>query len=313
MVGPGNVNRWQVGVSGSLAGGQKDNITVVFGDQRFSNLPNIGASIVPNVNVAFNLGWIMGGGPSDNYPEYRTILHKFTVYLHGFSFNFANQETQNLVQQRIKNLQLGGETTSGGFMVRYQLFDNLSSGRWGAFEFSGVNIGMGVHYLRQTLNLNYADPTPLAITLGQGISGTWRGTSNFNYSSSVTSIPLDIRTGVRFFYLFTVFAGVGTSVNIGNSSLAFTRSGPIDINQSTGSSASVPASALGISVSGLTGGGVNTSGLLGLNVRGTARPQSSLGYVVGGLELNVLMIKVLAEAYVSGDIQSVQLGAKVAF
>ncbi|TGK87883.1 hypothetical protein EHQ24_01330 [Leptospira noumeaensis] len=310
LMGPGIVNRFQVGVGMTVAGQQKEDINVAYQSLSFQKLPNVGASLAPNFIVAVNLGWLMGGGPSDTEPELKTFLHRFNLYLHGFKFNFAQGDVQKAVEAQNKNVELGGDITNGGFTLRFHIIENYSDGI-GLFEFSGISMGLGLHYQRQVIDVTYNDNKSQTLTLGPAI-GTWGGSTTFNYSSTVTSVPLDIRTGFRMFYFFTIFAGAGTAMNFGSSTLNLTRSGPLTLAlDSSAISASlspeiaalIPSSALG----------QTKTGTLTMDLSGKAQAPNTTNFLIAGIEINALITKLTVEAVVAQNVQSVMLGAKFSF
>ncbi|MCG6145792.1 Lsa36 family surface (lipo)protein [Leptospira bandrabouensis] len=310
LMGPGIVNRFQVGVGLSIAGQKKEDINVAYQSLSFQKLPNVGAALAPNFIVAINLGWLMGGGPSDTEPELKTFLHRFNLYLHGFKFNFAQGDVQKAIESQNKNIELGGDITSGGFTLRFHIIENYSDGI-GLFEFSGISMGLGLHYQRQVIDLTYNDNKTQTLTLGPAI-GTWGGATKFNYSSTVTSVPLDVRTGFRMFYFFTLFAGAGTSMNFGSSNLSLSRSGPINLALDTNAvsaslspeiAAQIPASALG----------QTKSGTLTMDLSGKAQAPNTTNFLIAGIEINALITKLTLEAIVAQNVQSVMFGAKFTF
>ncbi|TGM74218.1 hypothetical protein EHR01_11985 [Leptospira mtsangambouensis] len=310
LMGPGIVNRFQVGAGMTVAGQQKEDINVAYQNLSFQKLPNVGASLAPNFVVAVNLGWLMGGGPSDTEPELKTFLHRFNLYLHGFKFNFAQGDVQKAVEAQNKNVELGGDITTGGFTLRFHIIENYSDGI-GLFEFSGISMGLGLHYQRQEIDVTYNDKKTQTLTLGPAI-GTWGGSTTFNYSSTVTSVPVDIRTGFRMFYFFTIFAGAGASMNFGSSSLNLSRSGPLTLAlDSAAISASlspeiaalIPASALG----------QTKTGTLTMDLSGKAQAPNTTNFLIAGIEINALITKLTVEAIVAQNVQSVMVGAKFSF
>lgn len=296
MMGPGIVNRFQVGAGISVAGQKKEDVSVVYQNLTFNNLPNVGATVTPNINIAFNLGWILGYGPSDTPQENANYLHRFNVYLHGFQYNFANNDVQDLIKRQQDNLKLGGGISNYGAMIRFHVFPSYGD-EYGVFEFSGISIGLGLHYQKQEIDIVYSDTKSQTIALGSTAVGSWSGNTNFRFKSTVTSIPMDVRTGFRFFYFMTLFAGAGTSLNFGSSSLDFSREGPIAIT----------------ATNPITQASLTQSGNLSVALKGKASPPNSMGYVVGGMEFNFLFLKVLVEAMASKNIQSANIGVKIAF
>ncbi|MBM9592101.1 hypothetical protein JWG41_16765 [Leptospira sp. 201903075] len=310
LMGPGIVNRFQVGAGLTVAGQQKEDINVAYQSLSFQKLPNVGASLAPNFVVAVNLGWLMGGGPSDTEPELKTFLHRFNLYLHGFKFNFAQGDVQKAIEAQNKNVELGGDITSGGFTLRFHIVENYSDGI-GLFEFSGISMGLGLHYQRQVIDVTYNDNKTQTLALGPAI-GTWGGATTFNYSSTVTSVPLDIRTGFRMFYFFTIFAGAGASMNFGSSTLNLTRSGPLTLAlDSNAISASLsPEIAALIPTSAL---GQTKTGTLTMDLSGKAQAPNTTNFLIAGIEINALITKITVEALVAQNVQSVMLGAKISF
>ncbi len=310
LMGPGIVNRFQIGGGMSLAGQKKEDINVQYQSINFQKLPNVGASISPNLIVAVNLGWLLGGGPSDTEADLKTFMHRFNLYLHGFSFNFAQGDVQKAIEAQNKNVDLRGDITSGGFTLRFHVFDSYSDGI-GFFEFSGISLGMGMHYQRQVINVSYDDGKTQSVTIGPAI-GTWGGASTFNYNSTITSVPLDVRTGFRMFYLLTFFAGGGTSLNFGTTNLKIERSGPLTLALDSGAIASSLSSEIAALIPTSSLGQART-GTLALDLSGTAQAPNTTNFLIAGLELNALITKITLEAIVAQKVQSVMIGAKIAF
>ncbi|MDF3821287.1 hypothetical protein P3G55_15380 [Leptospira sp. 96542] len=310
LIGPGIVNRFQIGGGLALAGQQKQDVNVVYQNLSFQKLPNVGASLAPNLVFAVNLGWLMGGGPSDTEPELKTFMHRFHLYVHGFKFNFSQGDVQQAIESQNKDIQLGGDMTSFGFTLRYHLIENHSDG-YGIFEFAGISMGLGLHYQKQVIDLTYNDNKTQSITLGPA-TGTWGGATTFNYNSTITSIPIDIRTGFRMFYLLTIFAGGGTSMNFGSSNLKLSRSGPLVLAlDSSAIASSLPAEVAAlIPASSL---GVTRSGTLTLDLSGNAQAPTTTNFLVSGVEINATIAKITLEAMFSQKVQSVMLGAKITF
>lgn len=309
MMGPGIVNRFQIGGGFTLSGQKKQDVDIISQDLVFRGLPNVGASVAPNINVAFNLGWLMGYGPSDTVTEYSSFLHRFNVYLHGFQYNFAQSDVQDIIKRQDDKIELSGDIANYGFMIRFHVVPNYSDGI-GIFEFSGISIGTGVHYQRQNFGLIYNDPTSQSVTLGPSV-GTWGGFPALNYKSSVTSIPLDVRTGFRMFYVMTLFVGLGTSLNFGQSTLDFQKQGPLSLRVEDALISGNLSPEIQAALANLAG--TTETGTLSVALRGRGNAPNNLSYVVGGVELNIGFVKLLFEAMASKNIQSANVGIKIAF
>ncbi len=310
LMGPGIVNRFQIGGGMGIAGQKKEDIDVQYQSLNFQKLPNVGASIAPNLVFAVNLGWLMGGGPSDTETDLKTFMHRFNLYVHGFKFNFAQGDIQKAIEAQNKNVDLGGDITSGGFTLRFHVFDSYSDGV-GIFEFSGISLGMGMHYQRQVINVTYDDGKTQNLTLGPAI-GTWGGATKFNYNSTITSVPLDVRTGFRMFHFFTFFAGAGSALNFGSTNLKIERSGPLALALDSGAIASSLSPQLAALIPTASLGQART-GTLAIDLSGNAQAPNTTNFLVAGLEINVLITKITLEALVAQKAQSVMLGAKIVF
>jgi hypothetical protein len=310
LMGPGIVNRFQIGGGMGLSGQKKEDINVQYQSLNFQKMPNVGASLAPNLVLAVNLGWLMGGGPSDTETDLKTFMHRFNLYVHGFKFNFSQGDVQKAIEAQNKNMDLGGDITTGGFTLRFHVFDSYSDGL-GIFEFSGISIGMGMHYQRQVINVSYDDGKTQSLTLGPAV-GTWGGETKFNYNSTITSIPLDVRTGFRMFYFLTIFAGGGSSLNFGSTNLKVERSGPLAVALDSGAIASSLSAEIAALIPSASLGQART-GTLALDLSGSAQAPNTTNFLIAGIELNALITKITVEAIVAQKIQSVMVGAKIAF
>lgn len=310
LMGPGIVNRFQIGGGLGISGQKKEDINVQYQSLNFQKLPNVGASLAPNLVLAVNLGWLLGGGPSDTETDLKTFMHRFNLYIHGFKFNFAQGDVQKAIEAQNKNVDLGGDITSGGFTLRFHVFDSYSDGV-GIFEFSGISLGMGMHYQRQVLNVAYNDGKTQSLTLGPAI-GTWGGETKFNYNSTITSVPIDLRTGFRMFYFLTFFAGAGASLNFGSTNLKIERSGPLSIALDSGAISSSLSAEVAALIPTASLGQLRT-GTLSLDLSGSAQAPNTTNFLIAGIELNALITKLTVEAIVAQKVQSVMVGAKITF
>lgn len=309
MIGTGVVERFQIGGGITLAGQKKQDIDVGVGSLVFRQLPNVGAAVSPNINLAFNLGWISGHGPADTDIEYSHFLHRFNVYLHGFQYSFNQEDIKDVIKKQDDKIDLTGDISNYGFTIRYHLLPGYSDGM-GLFEFSGVSMGVGLHYQKQALSLVYRDNTAQSIAMGSAF-GTWGGFPSLDFRSTVTSIPIDVRTGFRLFSFLSLFAGTGTTMNFGNSSLRFQKQGTLSLGIT--SAAALPG--VPPELQALLGGisGNTQTGNLSVTVNGSAGPPNSMSYMIAGVELNFPFLKILVEGVASQNIQSANVGVKLSF
>ncbi|PKA15278.1 Lsa36 family surface (lipo)protein [Leptospira haakeii] len=310
MMGPGTVNRFQVGAGLGVAGVKKDDINIQYGDISIPKFPNVGASINPGVMVGVNLGWLLGQGPShqptdDEKDSNRSFLHRINIYAHGFQGNISNGDIKSLSDSTSKDLSMSGNINSFGMTVRFQIAKERYT-KLDFFGFTGLSLGVGFHRKWEEINMNYHPSGTDAVKVAFGpATGRWDADVNFAYQSKVQSVPIDIRTGVRLFYILTLFAGAGISNNTGYTKLNLGVSGPLYLALDPNASGLPPQV-----IQQMNG---NAGGTLSLRTSGSADVRTQMNYFVGGFELNILMFKVLAEAMATDDkIYSANLGVKFA-
>ncbi|EMJ98643.1 hypothetical protein [Leptospira sp. B5-022] len=312
MMGPGTINRFQVGAGLGVAGVQKDDINIQYSDISIPKFPNVGASINPGAMAGVNLGWLLGQGPADqadpdekNKNSSRSFLHRINIYAHGFQGNISNGDIKSLSDSTSKDLSMSGNVNSFGMTVRFQIARERYT-KLDFFGFTGVSLGIGFHRKWEEINMNYHPSGSDAVKVEFGpATGRWDADVNFAYQSKVQSVPVDIRTGVRLFYFLTLFAGAGISNNTGYTKLNLGVSGPLYLALDPNASGLPPEI-----IQQMNG---NASGTLSLRTSGSADVRTQMNYFVGGFELNIFMFKVLAEAMATDDkIYSANLGVKFA-
>lgn len=312
MMGPGTINRFQVGAGLSAAGVQKDDINIQYNDIYLPKFPNVGASINPGMMAGVNLGWLLGQGPADqadpdekNKNSGRSFLHRINIYAHGFQGNISNGDIKSLSDSTSKDLSMSGNVNSFGMTVRFQIARERYT-KLDFFGFTGISLGIGFHRKWEEMTLNYQPASSDALKVEfPPATGKWDADLTFAYQSKVQSVPIDIRTGVRLFYILTLFAGAGISNNTGYTKLNLGVNGPLYLALDPNASGLPPEV-----IQQLNG---NASGTLSLRTSGSADVRTQMNYFVGGFELNILMFKVLAEAMATDDkIYSANLGIKIA-
>ncbi|PKA04533.1 Lsa36 family surface (lipo)protein, partial [Leptospira ellisii] len=125
-----------------------------------------------------------------------------------------------------------------------------------------------------------------------------------DYRARSESLPIDIRTGVGLFYLFTIFVGGGISQNTGSSQLNLLVSGPFALT--------LDAAAAGLPYDFLKGYSNTSTGTLSIRTGGEARAKDSVNYAIGGVEINLFTFKILLEGLVSEKFYSANVGLKFA-
>lgn len=302
LMGMGTVNTIQFGGGILASGSQRDPINFQYRDFNFKNLPNIGFGVSPSLMVGFNLGWLFGQGPRDaDEVENRSFLHRINIYLNGFSYKTNTAESKNGIPDSF-NYTGDLALTQMGIGIRYDL---VQPGDGIFLRFLGVNTGIAVRRQNFAFDLSDTNTSNNRFTFGQ-FTGAWKAQSNFEYSSKAYSVPVDFRTGFQILRMISIFGGLGLSRSTGESSLKLDRSGPLRFTTD-------PALATAFTTSGATSTQVDPEGYLELKLSNTVKKNFSQSYAVLGLEFDLWKLKILTEAYLMENVQSVSAGVKLDF
>lgn len=302
MMGPGTINRFQVGAGVSAAGTKNDDIQIQYAGINLPNLPNGGASISPSFMAGVNLGWLTANGPSDQDEEKRNFLHRINIYVHGFQGNLGQGDLRSATSSASNDYKFAGNFNSFGATVRFQLLKERYT-RLDLFGFTGLSLGLGFHSKTEELSMGYSPTSIPKVSFGPA-TGRWDADFTMDYRAKTQSLPIDIRTGVRLFYILTIFAGAGMSQNTGSSNLNLLVSGPLTLT--------LDAAAAGLPLEFLKGYSASSTGNLSIRTHGDAKVKDSVNYLLGGVELNLAVFKLLVEGVVSEKFYSANVGVKFA-
>ncbi|MBM9502127.1 hypothetical protein JWG44_17860 [Leptospira sp. 201903071] len=302
MMGPGTINRFQVGAGISAAGIKNEDIQIQYAGINLPNLPNGGASISPSFMAGVNLGWLTMNGPSDQEEEKRSFLHRINIYVHGFQGSLGQGDLRTANASAAEDFKLAGNFNSFGATVRFQLLKERYT-RLDFFGFTGLSLGLGFHNKTEELSMGYSPTSIPKVSFGPA-SGRWDADFSMDYRAKSQSLPIDIRTGVRLFYFLTIFGGAGISQNTGSSNLNLLVSGPLTLT--------LEAAAAGLPLEFLKGYSASSTGTLSIRTSGEAKAKDSVNYLIGGVELNLAVFKLLVEGVVSEKFYSANVGVKFA-
>ncbi|WP_411821303.1 Lsa36 family surface (lipo)protein [Leptospira sp. 'Mane'] len=301
VVGTGHVRRFQIGAGISAAGYKKDNISI--GDTGFKlpELPNVGASVIPSINLDFNLGWVLGF-------DDQHYMRRFSVYLHGMNSAISQKQLESFSNN--KNYEGRITIKSYGGMLRYQVFEKVGFFA-NVITWNGVNIGAGHHVMDENFSLSYLEGKAATIQTN-GVKGKWGGDTNFDYHTKIRTTHADIRTGIGLFWFLNVIVGGGYSWNTGDSEMSLSRRGPYLVQTAAANIIELPREYQSQINPALLS--ASDSGTLGLNASGSASSRRKIGYGIVGLEIDVFLLKIIAEGIYGGkDLYSANLGVKLSF
>lgn len=188
-----------------------------------------------------------------------------------------------------------GEISSMGFGARYQLVEGTDVLPGYMLEWGGLFVHAGYRLSK------------MSITLTQDVSGeSESGGTTFEYNdaeasfemdSTISSIPIEVSTYVRFLYIFTLYGGLGADLNSGSTDIKLKGNGSLTAKDSNGN---VLANDVG-------------SFSLGETDEGSAKSFVTRGF--GGLQLNLPFVRFYAQAHkVFGeDVIGAQVGAKILY
>lgn len=133
-------------------------------------------------------------------------LRPLTIYGNYFSSNGAYK-------------QFEGKNTNFGFHAQVKLFENVHErDRSVSFSWGGIDVTSGIEYGRLALNLTDTLKNEIPLTSdkdGPAVEATSQGV--FRADMRVWSVPVEVTTNVRLFYLLSLYGGVGFDWQFGGS------------------------------------------------------------------------------------------------
>lgn len=300
-VGSGLVRRVQIGVSASGAGYKKDDIQVRDDVIKFPKLPNVGGAVMPAVTLDFNPGWLFG--VEDDH-----FLRRFSIYLHGMNAVVNKNQIESLSNN--KNFEGRLTVRSYGGMLRYQVVEKVGF-LMNLFTWNGINVGAGYHFAEQNLAVSYLEGKASDIEFS-GVKGKWGGDTNLSFNTKVQSTHVDLRTGIGLFWVANLIVGGGYSWNSGSNSISLSRSGPFIVSRDQTSPIEIPREFQERLDPNLLAQNANAK--LSFATRGESNSRRGIGYGIVGLELDIFLLKIIAEGLYGGkDLYSANLGVKASF
>lgn len=192
-------------------------------------------------------------------------LPKWSLYANGFYRKGSTDE-------------LRGGITSAGAHVQYRLIDAADTdGASKAVRWIGLSVTSGIELTRWNLETKSGGiETDLdVIGTGENADVVLNSVGQFDLTSTATTIPIEVTTGLRLAVLATVYAGVGTDITVGKSTVDAGLSGQLTARDDRDL------------------GTVTISG----DGEGSASPAAFRALV--GAQLNLTALKIFAQANVS--------------
>ncbi len=186
-----------------------------------------------------------------------------------------------------------GDMTDFGIHFQYDFFDEAAL-PWGFIKWNGLQLTTGFEYsaldvkFTKTIDkstVKTVDISSVTSVPGQTATATARfvGTANVGADVSTKSIPIEVSTSARLFYILTPYVGLAGDLNFGTSKTTANVSGPVTISDSLG----VFTTANNTNVS--------ATASLPLDSRGKIKPDTFSARYFAGLQFNIFLVKIYAQ------------------
>lgn len=248
-----------------------------------------GFGLAPGFNAGVNLGAVgvedFGGLDADRL---------------DFYFNFLRISREQQVYER-DDVEADAriKSSSIGFRFRYQWIEAEEKKNFG---WGGVKLHWGYQYTDSTYTVTGDVDTVLEVSNTDGtVNGTVTGQPKVKLNAQTHSIPLEISTEYRMFYVLSVFGGLGADISTGRAK------GKVDAN--------ADVSPLLCTGGGFCGGGK----LVQVSAEGNLDTQKYISNVIyrgfGGLQLNLpyFNLYTMVDKAIGRDLLGVSVGLRFVY
>jgi hypothetical protein len=123
------------------------------------------------------------------------------------------------------------EFRSVGLMVHYNAIRPKRVGR-GILRWGGIDLGAGLKYnaLKLETSVSQTESQSTSIVGVGTVTTSFNGKLTLGASSYNFSIPVEVSSSVRLFWIWSVFAGAGLDINLGQTKSVTRISGPINVS-----------------------------------------------------------------------------------
>jgi hypothetical protein len=289
-----NLREFTLGGQMALGAAEKRKLNVyVPGYGTIEDMPSAGIAAVPRIFMGFNAGYIFSGEPRAWSTPSFLSPYRFDVYISGLNMSLSSMKE---FAKPKKNEDYDGFSKSIGAEVRYHLVEGGDrEAFW--FAFTGVSLGLGYNRVEQKLQYVKKN-SKVKLNAGSGTTVIWNGENRITYNSRMDVIPVSIRTGFQFLYLFRLSVGGGVAWTKGSSNLELRRFGRAYASNDY-------AALLGITL---------PDAYLDLRLKGKGGPdRPSQAFATLGLEINIPFIKLFVDAAGNREVYSASAGVRMAF
>ncbi|MCF8059564.1 MAG: hypothetical protein K9K67_09725 [Bacteriovoracaceae bacterium] len=181
---------------------------------------------------------------------------------------------------------LDGDSTSMGFHLRYKLIGGGGAGL-GVFDWGGIDITTGIE--RAAMSIKFVKGITETVT-SNGATASFNGTATVGADITTYTIPLEISTNFRLFYVASIFGGLGMDLSFGKAKSVASLTGDISV----------------------TGGG---TGVASLDLGSEESPSLFAMRAFTGIQFNLTALKafILLNKGIANDSLGLALGIRLAF
>ncbi len=201
-----NIEFIEVGFTGALGADLGNNSTgdLIGGDVDYNQVRGIGIGGAVSLGLK---GSLFGSkfGPFD--------MSRTSFY--GYFLNMDPPDTDGL----------GGETTSLGFHVQYKIIPEVSLGP-GLLSWGGVDFTFG--FERASMSLQFIETLNETVS-ESGATASFTGQATVGADVTTYTIPFELSTNARLFYVFSTFAGLGADLSFGKAKSIATLTGDVSV------------------------------------------------------------------------------------
>jgi hypothetical protein len=216
-----------------------------------------------------------------------TNLKNTRAYLNFFAY-----ETQ------VDNVNV--EFRSMGAMVQYNWVRPKRVGR-GVLRWGGIDLATGLKYnsFKAETRISQTQSQTQSLSPAGSLTTAFDGTLALGANSYNFSIPIEMSSSVRLLWIWSVFAGLGADINLGQTSSITCITGPIKVTGTLGAGPGAQA---------ITD--VDADAFLDLGQTASPVPVNARIFLGTGIEIIGINVLLQVTQAVSGSLAGVSLGAR---